>query len=86
MVRKVPIYASILSVLSLRLQPCFAFHVTKEVGGGSHRSRSSSAGTTVKSSSVAEESPPEMRLNADAIRLKNDIIELAEKTRRGVSD
>ncbi len=69
-------------VSSLRLQPCFAFNMPKELGGWSYRSRSSGVGVTSQSPS---ESPPEMRLRAEAIQLKYDLVVLAERTRRGVS-
>ncbi|KAL3816389.1 hypothetical protein ACHAXA_008359 [Cyclostephanos tholiformis] len=78
---KVSVCAAVF-VLWLQLQLCFTFHIPKELGGGSYWSRSIGVGATPQSSS---ESPPEIRLHAEAIRCKDDLIALAERTCRGFS-
>ena len=82
---KFSVCTAVFSALSLRLQPCFTFHMPTELRSGSFRSRSSRVGATIQSSSATEQCPPEIRLNAEAIRFKDDLIALAERTRRGVS-
>jgi hypothetical protein len=79
--RKVSICVGVF-VSSLRLQPCIAFNMPKELGRWAYRSRPSGVRVTSQSSS---ESPPEMILRAEAIQLKQDLVTLAERTRRGVS-